>query len=234
MLLNGTTQIDPADLGGATANGTPIVTTASPTIDGLSEITGFGNATWITIYDETPGDSTFGQVIGGFDPQAYAIGQAITANSTNSTDAFGNFAIPLSKAFGSNSTAFTGTLTAGSAVVAGLASTTGLTVGEGVAGTGIPVGATIKSIDATGGTITLSAAATVGGSQSLVGGLKTIEVYATDDAGSQSVPVTFTFMLNANNLSHPAPTSAPPAPTLELTPTTPPYAYRRERVGASR
>ena len=36
-------------------------------------------------------------------------------------------------------------------------------------------------------------------------------------------------MLNANNLSHSAPTSAPPAPTLELTPTTPPYAIRQRR-----
>ena len=223
MLMTGTTQIDPSDLGGATSDGTPIVTTAAPTIDGLSEITGFGGATWISIYDETPGDSTYGQVIGGFDPQAYASGQSITPDSSNSTDAFGNFAIQLSKAFGSNSTAFTGTLTAGSAVVTGLASTTGLTVGEGVTGTGIPVGATIKSINATAGTITLSASATVAGSQSLVAGLKTIEVYATDDAGSRSTPVTFTFMLNANDLSHSAPTSAPPAPTLELTPITPPY-----------
>ena len=46
---------------GTAADGTPIVTTATPTFDGLSEITGFGNATWITIVDETPGDPTFGQ-----------------------------------------------------------------------------------------------------------------------------------------------------------------------------
>ena len=86
MLMTGTTQIDPSDLGGATSDGTPIVTTASPTIDGLSEITGFGGTTWISIYDETPGDSTYGQVIGGFDPQAYASGQSITPDSSNSTD----------------------------------------------------------------------------------------------------------------------------------------------------
>ena len=157
MILTGTTQIDPTDTGGAAPGGVETVTTATPTIDGLSEITGFGDATWITIKDETPGDSTFGQVIGGFDPSKVKLGQAIPASSGNSTDVFGNFAIPITAAFGAN-------------------------------------------------------------------GLKTIEVYATDNAGSQSVPVTISFLLQATNLSHPAPTSAPPAPFLELTPTTPPYA----------
>ena len=151
MILSGTTQIDPTDTGGVAAGGVPTVTTATPTIDGLSEITGFGNATWVTIMDETPGDSTFGQVIGGFNPAAIT-----AASSANSTDIFGNFAIPVTSAFAAN-------------------------------------------------------------------GLKTIEIFATDDAGAKSVPVTISFMLQATNLSHPAPTSAPPAPFLELTPTTPPY-----------
>ena len=133
-------QIDPADTAGTAADGTPIVTTATPTIDGLSEITGFGNATWVTIVDETPGDSTFGQVIGGFDPSKVTLGQAIAANSGNSTDAFGNFAIPITTAFGSN-------------------------------------------------------------------GLKTIEIYATDDAGAQSDPVTLSFMLQATNIVTPPPTT---------------------------
>ena len=98
MILTGTTQIDPADTGGDRRPAAPIVTTATPTIDGLSEITGFGNATWVTIVDETPGDSTFGQVIGGFDPSTVTLGQAIAANSGNSTDSFGNFAIPITDA----------------------------------------------------------------------------------------------------------------------------------------
>ena len=223
MLLTGTTQVAPTDTGGAEADGTPIVTTAAPTIDGLSEMTAFGSTTWISIYDETPGDATYGKVIGGFNPQQYKAGNGITPGAGNSTDTFGNFAIPIA-AFASNSTPFTGTLTTGSAVVTGLANVKGLTVGEGVTGTGIPAGATIKSINPTADTITLSAAATASGSQGLIAGLKTIKVVATDDAGSQSQPLTLSFVLNANDLSHPAPTSAPPAPFLELTPVTPPYA----------
>jgi subtilisin-like proprotein convertase family protein len=223
MLLTGTTQIAPADTGGALGDGTPIVTTAAPAIDGTSEITAFGNATWISIYDETPGDSTYGQVIGGFDPRQYALGKGITPTAANATDTRGNFAIPIS-AFTVNSVQFTGTLTAGSAVVTGLANVKGLVVGQGVTGTGIPAGATIKSINATADTITLSANATASGSQGLIAGLKVVKIVATDAAGSQSQPVTLSFVLNANDLSHPAPTSAPPAPFLELTPATPPYA----------
>ena len=67
------------------------MTTAQPVFDGLSEITAFGNATRITIVDETPTDPTFGQVIGGFDPSNVA-GTNIAANWT---DAFGKFSIPV-------------------------------------------------------------------------------------------------------------------------------------------
>ena len=79
----------------AAASGTSTdVTTDTPTIDGESEISGFGNATWVSIVDETPGDSTYGQIIGGFNPALITPSmKSITANSTNSTDAFGNFAI---------------------------------------------------------------------------------------------------------------------------------------------
>ena len=150
-------SVDGSDTGGTDTNGLSVVTTASPKIDGLSELTGFGNATWVTIVDETPGDSTFGQVIGGFNPASVTFGQAIPITADDATDNFGNFSVPLSTAFSSN-------------------------------------------------------------------GTKTIEVYTTDDAGAQSVPVTLTFDLQATDLSHPAPTTAPSAPTLELTPTTPPYA----------
>ena len=228
MILGGTTAIASTDTGGSTDSGLTIVTTASPTINGRSEITGFGNATWISIYDETPGDATYGQIIGGFDPQKYLNGQTITPGSGNATDIFGNFAIPIATPFSSNSVQFAGTLTSGSTSVTGISSTEGMTVGQGVTGTGIPAGTTILSItastDSTTGSIVLSNPATADGTVGLIAGLKTIKLVATDDAGAQSVPTTLTFLLNASNLSHPAPTQPPSAPTLELTPTTPPYA----------
>ncbi len=49
-------------------------------------------------------------------------------------------------------------------------------------------------------------------------GLKTIEVYTTDDAGAESNKVTLTFMVQATNIVPPPPTTAPPSPTLELSP----------------
>ena len=113
--------------------------------DGLTEITGFGNATRITIVDETPGDATFGEVIGGFDPSNVK-GTNVAANWT---DAFGNFSL---------------------------------------------------SINA--GTFTTN-------------GLKTVEVYATDDAGSVGNKVTLQFTLNVPGISPPSP---PVTPTLELAP----------------
>ena len=60
----------------------------------------------------------------------------------------------------------TGTLTSGSTSVTGLSTTTGLVaVGETVTGTGIPHGATIQSLTATA--LTLSAPASISGSESL-------------------------------------------------------------------
>jgi subtilisin-like proprotein convertase family protein len=151
MLFNTTSdpvQVDSSDTSGTAADGTTLVTTAMPTIDGTSEISGFGGATWVTIVDETPGDADYGQVIGGFNPaDVTATTKSITADSSNSTDAYGNFQIPISTAFGSN-------------------------------------------------------------------GLKTIEVYTTDDAGAKSNPVTITFTLQATNIVVPPPTSPPGAPTL--------------------
>ena len=55
-----------------------------------------------------------------------------------------------------NATAFSGTLTIGSASVTGIASTAGLFAGESVTGTGIPAGTTIKTVNSLT-TITLSA-----------------------------------------------------------------------------
>ena len=143
-------QVDASNTSGTAADGTTVVSTATPTIDGTSEISGFGNATWVTIVDETPGDANYGQVIGGFNPaNVTANTTSITANSSNSTNAFGNFSIPITTAFGSN-------------------------------------------------------------------GLKTIEVYTTDDAGAESNKVSLTFTLQATNIVVPPPTTAPGAPTLSI------------------
>ncbi len=145
MTLPNQTAIDPASVSGTAADGTPLVTTATPSFDGLSEITAFGNATRITIVDETPDDSTFGQVIGGFDPSNVA-GTNVAANWT---DSLGNFAIPV------NAGVFTSN------------------------------------------------------------GLKTIELYATDDAGSVGNKITISFTLDVAGISPP---TVPITPTLELAP----------------
>ena len=105
MLFNTTTdpvQVDASDTSGTASDGTTLVTTATPTIDGTSEISGFGSSTWVTIVDDTPGDANYGQVIGGFNPQTFHSGQSITPNSSNTTNSLGNFAIPVTTAFGSN------------------------------------------------------------------------------------------------------------------------------------
>jgi large repetitive protein len=143
MVFPATTEVDPGDVSGTAADGTPIVQTATPLIDGLSEITGFGNATRITIVDETPGDSTFGQIIGGFNPANLAG----TNNSTNWTSSVGKFSIPI------NSGVFT------------------------------------------------------------ANGLKTVEIYATDDAASVGNKVTLQFTLDVPNIAPPSP---PVPPTLQL------------------
>ncbi len=139
MVFPAATALDPSSVSGNAPDGTPLVETATPLIDGLSAITAFGNATRISIVDETPSDPTFGQVIGGFDPSNLA-GTNISANWTNSV---GDFSIP---------------------------------VNAGVF---------------------------------MTNGLKTVEVYATDDAGSVGNKVTLTFTLNSNNLPQPPPTTSP-------------------------
>ena len=58
ILFPSTVELDPSSVSGTAADGTPLVTDAQPLFDGLSEISAFGNATWITIVDETPGDAT--------------------------------------------------------------------------------------------------------------------------------------------------------------------------------
>ena len=139
LILNNAVSLDSSS--GSLGN----VTTAQPEFDGLSEITKFSNATRITIVDDTPGDATFGKVIGGFDP-ANAAGTNIAANWTN---ALGNFSVAVNKGvFTSN-------------------------------------------------------------------GKYTVEVYATDDAGSMGNKVMVSFTLNVPGLTPPEP---PVTPTLELAP----------------
>src|SRR5262249_14022819 len=58
------------------------------TINGISEITGFGNATWITVEDVT--DPAHPVVVAGFDPN----NPVLTPNATNSTNGVGAFSIP--------------------------------------------------------------------------------------------------------------------------------------------
>ncbi len=145
LLFPSTVELDPSSVSGSAADGTPLVQTAQPLFDGLSEITAFGNATRITIVDETPGDATNGKVIGGFDTSNVS-GTNIAANWTN---AFGNFSIPV------NAGAFT------------------------------------------------------------TNGLKTVELYATDNAGSTSNKITLQFTLDVPNITPP---TAPVTPTLQFAP----------------
>jgi subtilisin-like proprotein convertase family protein len=145
MLFPSTVQLDPSSANGTAPDGTTVVTSSQPIIDGLSEITGFGDATRITIVDETPTDATFGQIIGGFDPTKLA-STNVAANWTNS---LGNFSVPV------NAGEFTSN------------------------------------------------------------GLKTLKIYATDNAGSISNPVMLQFTLAVTGISAPTP---PITPTLELAP----------------
>ena len=116
------------------------------TIGGLSEISAFGNATWITVEDVTnPADPV---VIAGFNP-ADAVP---TPSASNSTNAVGNFTIPFDPA-----------------------------------------------------------------SYYMTNGQKTIEIFATDNAGSVGNKVTYTFNLNDPNLPQPPPTT-PPSLAMQVTP----------------
>ena len=69
----------------------PLVT-GPVTINGLSEISAFGNTTWITIEDVT--NPANPQVIGGFNPA----NPVPAPNSSNSTNAMGDFSIPFDPA----------------------------------------------------------------------------------------------------------------------------------------
>ena len=136
LILGNTITVSPTTSG--TGTNSPPVVTGPVTISGSSEISGFGNATWITIEDVTnPADPT---VIGGFNP-ADAVP---TPSSSNSTNSLGNFSIAFNPA-----------------------------------------------------------------SYYTSNGAKTIEVFATDAAGSVGNVVTYSFTLNDSNLPQPPPTSPP-------------------------
>ena len=90
---------------------------------------------------------------------------------------------------------FTGTLTSGSASVTAISSTTGLVAGESITGPGIPSGTTIRTINTSNASITLSASATAGGSQSLTA----TAVQASTTAIPQ--PVVFTGTLTSGSAS---------------------------------
>jgi len=125
LIVGNTVSVAPTPVTGT--NGLPVVT-GPFTLSGSSEISGFGNATWISVVDETLGDPDYGQVIAGFNPA-----NGVPApSSSNSTDALGNFSININP-----ETAF----------------------------------ATSH-------------------------GVKTIEIFATDNAGSMGNKVTYTFDLN--------------------------------------
>ena len=148
LILPTTVRIRPQDVNGTAADGTPLVTTATPTLLGLSAISGFKNATRITIRDITNPASP--RIIGGFNP-ANVPGTNVPANWT---DSFGNFAIR-----------------------------------------------TLSGLD---------------GFTS--NGRKTVEIYATDDAGTIGNVVTLSFTIEADDLPPLPPTTPPIPPTLTMRP----------------
>jgi hypothetical protein len=77
--------------------------------------------------------------------------------------------------------AFTGATTSGSAVIASVSSTTGMLLGQGVTGAGIPAGAGIATIGS--GTITLSLAATATASGVALTGAGTAAIVPADGVG---------------------------------------------------
>ena len=136
LILNNAITVTPTTSG--TGSSTLPVVAGAVTISGLSEITGFGNATWITVEDVTnPADPV---VIAGFNPAQ----PVPTPSSSNSTNGLGNFNIAFDPA-----------------------------------------------------------------SFYMSNGTKTIEVFATDNAGSVGNVVTYTFNLQDSHLPQPPPTTAP-------------------------
>ena len=103
-------------------------------------------------------DPTYGAVTAGGDlPHVNVTDLGVSLGNVNSNTGMPNLAGPF------QTLVFTGTLTTGSATVAGI--TTGLAVGDDITGTGIPSGTTIVAIS--GSSFTLSQNATASGSKTL-------------------------------------------------------------------
>ena len=84
LVLPGTVRLNPEDVSGFAPDGTVLVKTSQFRIQGLSSITGFNNATRITIFDVTDN-----KIIGGFDSSRVTA----TNIAANWTDSFGNFIV---------------------------------------------------------------------------------------------------------------------------------------------
>jgi FG-GAP-like repeat len=153
------------------ANGDNIVISGNSlaVANGTWTITGIGGNTFTF---SNPGATTVGAIgVGG----AWTSPDKFTLDGNNSAGASsaagGTFTTQTSFSTGaaidySTGTAMTATVTNGSARVTNLISTAGLSVGMAVNGTGIPVGATIASIDSNSSFL-LSANASSGGTQVL-------------------------------------------------------------------
>jgi len=132
LILPGASKINSADTTGTAPDGTVLVKTSRFRVQGLSMISGFGDATRITILDATDPNNKF--IIGGFNPA-----DPSTNVAANWTDAFGNFSV------------------------------------------GVNPGAIPDN------------------------GARIIQVYATDDSGGIGNMVTFSIMLDADDLGLPVP-----------------------------
>ena len=123
---------------------------------------------------------------------------ALTLSSTGVTNYKSQAALALGETF-------TGTLTTGSNQVAALSSTTGLHVGQVISGDGIPPGTTVQSIDISTNTVTLSANATISGSENVIAEATPtdarVQTFAKDQY--QSYVTFFNQNLAANWMSEP-------------------------------
>lgn len=162
-----------ASAASATISVTGYVTTGSNQVTSLSTVTGL----------------LVGQQISGTGVPA---GATITAINSNAP-----FSLTMSaNATANSTTSVTGNVVSGSAVIVNVSSVTGLIVGNGISGTGIPAGATIVATSAGPNTITLSVPATVSSTGA------TLLIIATETVVATGIVVTagttaITFSQNA-------------------------------------
>ena len=87
IILAGTGILDPNSASGTAPDGTPLVTTSQPVFDGLSQITGFGNATRVSIVDRRQRTQPSGRLSAGLthlmwpEPMSRPIGRTRSAIS---------------------------------------------------------------------------------------------------------------------------------------------------------